>query len=107
MNPNIIVDIFPLSDPVGKAVHDTEIEACILTREVEKGGQMVNDARKENGLSELDLVFVNMILVEENNDDHENKFSNKTSSTYIREYIAKKEDLDRQNAGRSTKNDNQ
>ena len=72
-----------MCDPVGKAGTDETIEACILTREVEKGGKMVNDERKKNGLKELDLVFVDMILVGEDSSD-ENRFSNKTSSTLIR-----------------------
>ena len=38
LNPHVGVDIFPLSDPCGKATQDKELEACILTREVEKGG---------------------------------------------------------------------
>jgi len=32
------VDIFELLDPVGVAGTDESLEACILTREVEKGG---------------------------------------------------------------------
>lgn len=87
LNPKVHVDIFELSDPVGLAGTDPTLDACILTREVEKGGAMVNEARRNNGLKELDLVFVEMILAEEdaNND---NKFSNKTSSSLIRAYLA-------------------
>lgn len=50
---------------------------------------MINKAREEAGLKPLDLVFVDMILADENKDT-QNKFSNKTSSTYIREYLANK-----------------
>ena len=46
---------------------------------------MINEARIKNGLKELDLIFVDMILVDEN--EHSKKFSNKTSSTYIRQYL--------------------
>ena len=45
LNPNIQVDIFELNDPVGSAGSDATLEACILTREVEKGGLMINQAR--------------------------------------------------------------
>ena len=92
LNPRVHVDIFELSDPVGQASTDPTLDACILTREVEKGGAMVNDARKKNGLNELDLIFVEMILVEEDAND-DNKFSNKTSSTHIRAYLAHEEQL--------------
>ena len=64
-----------------------EIEACILTREVEKGGQMVNDARVKNGLGEVDLVFVDMILAHQN--QKLKNYSNKVSSTNIREYLSR------------------
>ena len=68
---------------------------------------MINEERAKRGLHPLDLVFVNMILAEEDKDDHEQKFSNKTSSTYIREYIAKREEEERQSTGGSTKDENQ
>lgn len=38
INPKIKIDIFDLHDPVGIAGTDTDIQALILTREVEKGG---------------------------------------------------------------------
>ena len=45
--------IAPLSDPIGPTGTDPNLEALILTREVEKGGQMINKARQENGLDPL------------------------------------------------------
>lgn len=51
-----------IDDPVGVSGTLVELEACILTREVEKGGKMINDVRFKNGLKPLDLVFVDMIL---------------------------------------------
>ena len=44
---------FELSDPVGPSGTDPSLEALILTREVEKGGKMVNDARVANSLAPL------------------------------------------------------
>ena len=87
VNPSVFVDTFELSDPVGRAETDEDIEACILTREVEKGGAMINAAREQHGLPHVEMVFVDMILAEEQPDNH-NKFSNKTSSTYIRQYLS-------------------
>lgn len=34
VNPLVEIEVFPLSDPVGKAGTDESIEACVLTREV-------------------------------------------------------------------------
>ena len=68
------------------------IEACILTREVEKGGNMINETRAKNGLNSLDLLFVDMILASQ--DESEKNYSNKLSSSNIREYLSKqKEDI--------------
>ena len=52
--------MFELSDPAGRAATD-ELDACILTRETEKGGEIINSKRKENGLNELALVFVDIV----------------------------------------------
>ena len=39
---DIELDIFVLRDAAGKSATDTEIQACVLTKEVEKGGQFIN-----------------------------------------------------------------
>lgn len=88
LNPHQELNVFELSDPVGLAGSLPELEACILTREVEKGGQMVNDQRAASGLKPVELVFVNMILAEHGAKDKPKNFSNKVSSTHIREYLA-------------------
>ena len=83
--------IFELSDPIGPTGTDPELDALILTREVEKGGKMINDKRQENGLKLLELIFVDMIISDFKVAEHQlmqSQFSNKTSSTYIREYLA-------------------
>jgi hypothetical protein len=83
--------IFELTDPVGPTGTAQEIDACILTREVERGGHMINAAREKNGLNTLALVFVDMILAEEESANAKS-FSNKTSSSYIRKYLDEKFD---------------
>ena len=71
MNPKLFSDpsvtklvTFELEDPVGPTGTDPNLEALILTREVEKGGKMVNDARATHSLRLLTLVFVDMILAD-------------------------------------------
>ena len=49
-------------DPVGPTGTDPDLDALILTREVEKGGQMINQIRTQNGLKPLELVYVDMII---------------------------------------------
>jgi hypothetical protein len=38
LTSNLKVEIFMLEDPIGIAGTNGDLEACILTREVEKGG---------------------------------------------------------------------
>ena len=85
--PEIKIDLFELMDPAGKAATDNEIEACILTKEVEKGGQIINSRRQEEGLCEIPLVFVDMILVSQGTEEEQAKFQNKMSSSLIRDFI--------------------
>lgn len=87
--PYLKIKVFELSDPIGVAGTNALIEACILTREVEKGGKMINDARQLNGLAAVDLLFVDMILADA--DSQEKNYSNKLSSTNIREYLSKQQ----------------
>ena len=58
------VETFMLEDPIGIAGTHEFLEACILTRESEKGGEMINQKRAENGLEPIELVFVDMILAD-------------------------------------------
>jgi|LauGreDrversion4_2_1035121.scaffolds.fasta_scaffold1514960_2 phosphopantetheine adenylyltransferase len=49
---------------MGVGAYEPDLEAVILTREVEQGGLMINQARLKNNLQPLDTVFVDMILAE-------------------------------------------
>jgi len=69
-----------------------ELEACVLTKETQRGGIMINDAREAKGMRPLELVFANMILTEDlsspRGDAELTSFSNKMSSTLIRQYLS-------------------
>lgn len=71
---------------MGQAGTVAEIEACVLTQEVAKGGQMINDVREKAGLKPVETAFVDMILAEQDLNDR--NYSNKLSSTNIRQYLA-------------------
>lgn len=85
--PNLEVCFFELQDPVGIAGELSELQACILTKETQKGGEMINEARSKNGLPPLELVFADMILTSDPSSEADEKFSNKMSSTMIRKYL--------------------
>ena len=88
-NNKIEARIYELNDPWGPAGEVDEIESLILTQETAKGGDYCNKIRAEKGLSQLELVFVDMIL-NDNQESGEKAFSNKTSSSYIRQYLDEK-----------------
>ena len=93
LNPKLLVNLFELRDPVGLAGTFEKIEACVLTREVEKGGKMVEAKRAENKLKPLEMVYVDMVLADVDKTGVA-KFSNKISSTNIRKYLAAKQALE-------------
>jgi len=88
-NPEVEVHLFILTDPVGEAGTEEDMTGVILTREVAAGGEMINKERIKNGLKPVEKVFVDMILAADDTGDSSN-FSNKTSSTFIREYLQNK-----------------
>ena len=59
-------DIFELVNPAGKSATDEQIEAIVLTKEVEKGGIYINGERSKNNLNELPCVFVDIVFISEN-----------------------------------------
>jgi phosphopantetheine adenylyltransferase len=48
-NPRLDFNVFELIEPCGVGATLPEIQACVLTREVEKGGLMINNIRREKG----------------------------------------------------------
>jgi len=56
---------------------------------------MINQARSANGLPPLELVFADMILTTDpsvpDGDEENTSFSNKMSSTIIRQYLSSAE----------------
>ena len=60
--PNLKVNVFELTDAAGVGATLPEVEACVLTQETKKGGEIVNNMRAQNGLTPVKLVFADMIL---------------------------------------------
>ena len=89
--PHIEVRFFELQDPIGIAADLAELQACVLTQETKKGGEMINDARRAKGIAPLNLVFADMILTTDpsspRGDAEVTSFSNKMSSTIVRQYL--------------------
>ena len=58
--PHVPIHIFPLADPVGPAATESW-DGIILSREVEKAGEQINEIRRKNGLKGLVSVVVDLV----------------------------------------------
>jgi len=85
----IELDIFELTDPVGKAGTVEDIDGIILTRETVKGGEMINEQRKDKGLKELPMTFIDLMFADKSGADT-TEYSGKISSSMIRQHIKDK-----------------
>ena len=56
------LDIFELTDPVGKAGTVEDIDGIILTQETIRGGAMINTQRKEQDFKELPMTFIDLMF---------------------------------------------
>ena len=76
IKPGLVLDIFPISDPISKAGVE-DYDAIILTTEVEKAFELVNAQREKNNLKLLKKIVVDLALIEQG----------KISSTDIRKSL--------------------
>ena len=76
IKPGLVLDIFPISDPISKAGVE-DYDAIILTTEVEKAFELVNAQREKNNLKLLQKIVVDLALIEQG----------KISSTDIRKSL--------------------
>lgn len=54
-------EIVTISDPIGPAADDEDLEAIVVTEETRSRAEKINDLRVENGLNELDIMEVPLI----------------------------------------------
>jgi len=76
-------------DPFGPTITDPNITALVLSEETRKGGQAVNEKRKEIGFQPLEVFEVDVLDTEDEGDSSqgdsiENQFLKKLSSTQLR-----------------------
>ncbi|UMM10650.1 hypothetical protein L5515_000323 [Caenorhabditis briggsae] len=51
----------PIIDPYGPSIRIPDLEAIIVSRETVKGGDAVNKRRLENGMSQLEVIVVELV----------------------------------------------
>lgn len=56
--PKPYLEIAQITDPVGPAGIDPELECIVLSKETIKGGDYVNDTRRKNGLNTLEVHLI-------------------------------------------------
>lgn len=103
----IKIDTNMINDPAGQAGTSRELQALVLTAETAKGGVYVNEIRKKNGLTEVRLIFANLIseinkqgktpsiAQTEHGLDHHDIIRDKLSSTAVRHRILTEISIDR------------
>uniref|UniRef100_A0A914YYM3 Cytidyltransferase-like domain-containing protein n=1 Tax=Panagrolaimus superbus TaxID=310955 RepID=A0A914YYM3_9BILA len=57
----VTVDVQEIQDPFGPAIVIKDLDCIIVSQETVKGGQAVNQKRKERGLSELDIQKIELV----------------------------------------------
>jgi phosphopantetheine adenylyltransferase/predicted metal-dependent HD superfamily phosphohydrolase len=79
IKPSLKVDLFPILDPISKAGTEA-YDAIILTTEVEKAFDLVNEKRQQNNLPPLEMVLVDLAVLDQG----------KISSTDVRKVLDSK-----------------
>jgi len=90
----LVIRYTEIWDPFGPTITDPNVTALVLSEETRKGGQAVNEKRKEIGFQPLDVFEVDVLDAEDEGDNSqgdkeqvdsvEKKFFNKLSSTQLR-----------------------
>ncbi|XP_046994570.1 bifunctional coenzyme A synthase isoform X2 [Schistocerca americana] len=61
VEPNLEYNVVPITDPYGPTRTDPTLQMIVVSAETYKGGLKVNDLRRENGLSQLDIHTVELL----------------------------------------------
>jgi len=78
-------DVVPLRDMYGPSGDRDYLQALVVSKETEKGGAMVNDKRKENGVPLVDIIVVDLA-----SSSGSHYIQDKLSSTAIRQFVLNK-----------------
>ena len=84
------ISIITIYDPISFAGIDQDLEVLVLTNETLKGGELVNNTRKQNKLKEVELIAINVI-------DYCGSIENINSQTKISSSIIRKELIEKIN----------
>ncbi|KAG9097631.1 hypothetical protein FS749_005871 [Ceratobasidium sp. UAMH 11750] len=94
--PSIVCDAVPIQDVYGPTAWDSDIQALVVSRETLNGASSIAQIRSEKSLPPLDLFVIDVISsssVMLPDDDTAVLRQAKLSSTHIREWLARREDV--------------
>jgi phosphopantetheine adenylyltransferase len=95
----LLIKYVEIWDPFGPTITDEKIDTLVISAETRSGGNAVNQKRKEQGWSELEVLEVDVLDAEEAEDGDDKiaqaegvqeSFENKLSSTEIRRMQAER-----------------
>lgn len=69
--PDIVYDIVPISDPFGPSIEDASISCIVVSQETVRGGEKINQIRKEKGMEELKIVTIALVPEEKKESERE------------------------------------
>lgn len=75
----LVYEVVPIQDPFGPTRTDPQMDLIIVSAETLRGGEKVNEIRKNGGLNPLDIHCIQMIEVDCSNQHKENKISSGNS----------------------------
>ncbi len=58
-------EIRKISDPIGPADKDEDLEVIVVTEETFSGAERINQMRSDNGLNELDIIELPLLLADD------------------------------------------
>ncbi|TFK54741.1 Nucleotidylyl transferase [Heliocybe sulcata] len=91
--PGLVYDIVPIKDVYGPTAWDPNIQALVLSQETVSGGASIDKLRREKSLPPLRTFVIDVISSTEtslDNADAELLKQTKMSSTFIRQWIARR-----------------
>ncbi|KAI9264874.1 hypothetical protein BDA99DRAFT_558985 [Phascolomyces articulosus] len=80
--------VVPIIDPFGPTITEPSVQALVVSKETEKGGDACNTERAKRNFPPLALRMIDVISSDNASVDGQDIGALKISSTWIREYIA-------------------
>lgn len=78
VQPHLEYNIVPINDIYGPTKEDASLQMIVVSKETVRGGEKINEYRKANGLSTLDVIQINLIEALRKSDYEESKISSST-----------------------------